>query len=77
MLERGVSLARIRYAFKQHQRRRMGPVLRIHHQALHAAGRTTGLAGLPPFTRGQSIPDPELQSGKIKPEEAYRVLEQT
>jgi len=76
MLERGVSLARIRYAFNSTNVEGWACTPNTS-QALHAAGRTTGLAGLPLLRAARAFLDPELQSGKIKPEEAYRVLSKT
>jgi hypothetical protein len=76
MLERGVSLARIRYAFNSTNVEGWGlyseyitkPYMPLEGQLISLDYRLLRAA--------RAFLDPELQSGKIKPEEAYRVLEQ-
>jgi uncharacterized protein (DUF885 family) len=76
MLERGVSLARIRYAFNSTNVEGWGlyseyitrPYMPLEGQLVSLDYRLLRAA--------RAFLDPELQSGKIQPEEAYRVLEQ-
>jgi uncharacterized protein (DUF885 family) len=76
MLERGVSLARIRYAFNSTNVEGWGlyseyitrPFMPLEGQLVSLDYRLLRAA--------RAYLDPELQSGKIKPEDAYRVLEQ-
>jgi len=76
MLERGVSLARIRYAFNSTNVEGWGlyseyitkPYMPLEGQLISLDYRLLRAA--------RAFLDPELQSGKIKPEDAYRVLEQ-
>ncbi len=76
MLERGVSLARIRYAFNSTNVEGWGlyseyitkPYMPLEGQLVSLDYRLLRAA--------RAFLDPELQSGKIKPEDAYRVLEQ-
>ncbi len=76
MLERGVSLARIRYAFNSTNVEGWGlyseyitrPFMPLEGQLVSLDYRLLRAA--------RAFLDPELQSGKIQPEEAYRVLEQ-
>lgn len=76
MLERGVSLARIRYAFNSTNVEGWGlyseyitrPFMPLEGQLVSLDYRLLRAA--------RAFLDPELQSGKIQPEDAYRVLEQ-
>ncbi len=76
MLERGVSLARIRYAFNSTNVEGWGlyseyitrPFMPLEGQLISLDYRLLRAA--------RAFLDPELQSGKIQPEDAYRVLEQ-
>jgi uncharacterized protein (DUF885 family) len=76
MLERGVSLARIRYAFNSTNVEGWGlyseyitrPYMPLEGQLVSLDYRLLRAA--------RAFLDPELQSGKVKPEDAYRVLEQ-
>jgi len=76
MLERGVSLARIRYAFNSTNVEGWGlyseyitkPYMPLEGQLVSLDYRLLRAA--------RAFLDPELQAGKIKPEDAYRVLEQ-
>jgi len=76
MLERGVSLARIRYAFNSTNVEGWGlyseyitkPYMPLEGQLISLDYRLLRAA--------RAFLDPELQSGKIKPDDAYRVLEQ-
>jgi len=76
MLERGVSLARIRYAFNStnvegwvlYSEYITKPYMPLEGQLISLDYRLLRAA--------RAFLDPELQSGKIKPEDAYRVLEQ-
>jgi uncharacterized protein (DUF885 family) len=76
MLERGVSLARIRYAFNSTNVEGWGlyseyitkPYMPLEGQLISLDYRLLRAA--------RAFIDPELQSGKLKPEDAYRILEQ-
>jgi uncharacterized protein (DUF885 family) len=76
MLEHGVSLARVRYAFNSTNVEGWGlyseylikPYMPLEGQLVSLDYRLLRAA--------RAFLDPELQSGKIKPEDAYRVLEQ-
>jgi len=76
MLERGVSLARIRYAFNSTNVEGWGlyseyitkPYMPLEGQLVSLDYRLLRAA--------RAFIDPELQSGKLKPEDAYRILEQ-
>ncbi len=76
MLERGVSLARVRYAFNSTNVEGWGlyseylirPYMPLEGQLVSLDYRLLRAA--------RAFLDPELQSGKIKPQDAYRVLEQ-
>ena len=76
MLEHGVSLARVRYAFNSTNVEGWGlyseylikPYMPLDGQLMSLELRLLRAA--------RAFLDPELQSGKVQPEEAYRVLEQ-
>jgi len=76
MLEHGVSLARYRYAFNStnvegwglYSEYLMRPYMPLEGQLISLDYRLMRAA--------RAFLDPELQAGKIQPEEAYRVLEQ-
>jgi len=76
MLEHGVSLARVRYAFNSTNVEGWGlyseylvkPYMPLEGQLISLQLRLLRAA--------RAFLDPELQAGKIKPEDAYRVLEQ-
>ena len=76
MVEHGVSLARVRYAFNSTNIEGWGlyaeylvkPFMPLEGQLLSLDYRLLRAA--------RAFLDPELQGGKIKPEDAYRVLEQ-
>ncbi len=76
MLEHGVSLARVRYAFNSTNVEGWGlyseylikPYMPLEGQLVSLDYRLLRAA--------RAFLDPELQAGKIKPEDAYRVLEQ-
>lgn len=76
MLEHGVSLARVRYAFNSTNVEGWGlyseylikPYMPLEGQLVSLDYRLLRAA--------RAFLDPELQSGKIQPEEAFRVLEQ-
>ncbi len=76
MLEHGVSLARVRYAFNStnvegwglYSEYLMKPYMPLDGQLMSLQLRLLRAA--------RAFLDPELQSGKIQPAEAYRVLEQ-
>jgi uncharacterized protein (DUF885 family) len=76
MLEHGVSLARVRYAFNSTNVEGWGlyseylirPHMPLEGQLVSLDYRLMRAA--------RAFLDPELQSGKIQPEEAFRVLEQ-
>ena len=76
MLEHGVSLARIRYAFNSTNAEGWGlyseylilPYMPLEGQLISLQMRLQRAA--------RAFVDPELQAGKMKPEEAFRVLEQ-
>jgi uncharacterized protein (DUF885 family) len=76
MLERGVSLARVRYAFNSTNVEGWGlyseyitkPYMPLEGQLVSLDYRLLRAA--------RAFLDPELQSGKIQPEDAYRVLQQ-
>jgi len=76
MLERGVSVARIRYAFNSTNVEGWGlyseylvrPYMPLEGQLVSLDYRLLRAA--------RAFLDPELQSGKIQPDDAYRVLEQ-
>ena len=76
MLERGVSLARIRYAFNSTNVEGWGlyseyitkPYMPLEGQLISLDYRLLRAA--------RAFIDPELQSGKLNPEDAYRILEQ-
>ena len=76
MLEQGVSLARVRYAFNStnvegwglYSEYLMKPYMPLDGQLMSLQLRLLRAA--------RAFLDPELQSGKIQPAEAYRVLEQ-
>ena len=76
MLEHGVSLARFRYAFNStnvegwglYSEYLMRPYMPLEGQLVSLDYRLMRAA--------RAFLDPELQAGKIQPEEAYRVLEQ-
>lgn len=76
MLERGVSLARVRYAFNSTNVEGWGlyseyitrPYMPLEGQLVSLDYRLLRAA--------RAFLDPELQSGKIQPADAYRVLEQ-
>ena len=76
MLEHGVSLARVRYAFNSTNVEGWGlyseyiikPYMPLEGQLVSLDYRLLRAA--------RAFLDPELQSGKIKPADAYRVLEQ-
>src|ERR1700758_4067766 len=75
MLEHGVSLARVRYAFNSTNVEGWGlyseylvkPYMPIEGQLISLQLRLQRAA--------RAFLDPELQSGKVTPEDAYRVLE--
>ena len=56
MLEHGVSLARVRYAFNSTNVEGWGLVFGISHQALHAARRPVDLAATAAAARGARLP---------------------
>lgn len=76
MLEHGVSLARVRYAFNSTNAEGWGlyseylikPYMPLEGQLISLQLRLQRAA--------RAFLDPELQEGKVTPEEAYRVLEQ-
>lgn len=76
MLERGVSLARIRYAFNSTNVEGWGlyseyitkPYMPLEGQLISLDYRLLRAA--------RAFIDPELQAGKLQPEDAYRILEQ-
>jgi hypothetical protein len=76
MLEHGVSLARVRYAFNStnvegwglYSEYLMKPYMPLEGQLISLDYRMMRAA--------RAFLDPELQSGKIQPSDAYRVLEQ-
>lgn len=76
MLEKGVSVARVRYAFNSTNVEGWGlyseylvkPYMPLEGQLISLNDRL--------LRAGRAFLDPELQSGKITPEEAKRVLEQ-
>ncbi len=76
MLENGVSLARVRYAFNSTNAEGWGlyseylikPYMPLEGQLISLQLRLQRAA--------RAFLDPELQSGKVTPEEAFRVLEQ-
>jgi hypothetical protein len=76
MLERGVSLARVRYAFNSTNVEGWGlyseyitkPYMPLEGQLVSLDYRLLRAA--------RAFLDPELQSGKVTPEDAYRVLQQ-
>ena len=51
MVEHGVSQARAHLRVQQHQRRGLGPLRRVHRQAVHAARRPADLAAAPAAAR--------------------------
>ena len=76
MLEHGVSLARVRYAFNSTNAEGWGlyseylikPYMPLEGQLISLQMRLQRAA--------RAFLDPELQSGKVTPADAYRVLEQ-
>jgi len=75
MLEHGVSVARVRYAFNSTNVEGWGlyaEYLILPH--MPADGQLISLQ-LRLLRAARAFLDPELQSGKVTPEEAYRVLE--
>ena len=76
MLEHGVSLARVRYAFNSTNVEGWGLYSESIYQTLHATGGPISFAGLQVAARGPGISRPGTAGWEDQPADAYRVLEQ-
>ena len=75
MLEHGISLARVRYAFNSTNVEGWGLYSEyLIKPYMPAEGQLISL-DLRPQRAARAFLDPELQAGKIQPEDAYRVME--